>query len=223
MADTLERALPGLSETEAKQFEKLRAKANAAAGVHAAEIRVGEAYIALTNLSVPRRGPVPKDEVRQSDLVPAGETVWLTDEEAATFLRHDGKDGRRIPVIRKLHGPDSSAEPNAGRIHPSYLSGPVFRPSAPPPGTDLPRPDLPDSSRIISSGPPVPEGLPPQVLGSMPPAQDAVDIVPGTGQLARDAITAGANPELVAAAKAQAGMDLPAGPARRGTPNDGRR
>jgi hypothetical protein len=216
--------VPGLSEAEVKQFEKLRAKANAAAGVHAAEIRVGEPYIALVNLSVPRRGPVPANEVRQADLVPAGDTVWLTDDEAATYLRHDAKDGRRIPVIRKANGPDSSAEPNAGRIHPSYLSGPVFRPSAPPPGTDLPRPDLPDSSRIITTGPPVPEGMPPQVLGGvMPPAQDAADIIPGSGQLARDAVTAGADPEMVAAIKQQTGMSLPAGPARRGTPNDGRR
>jgi hypothetical protein len=222
MADTLEK-LPGLSEAEAKQFEKLRAKANAAAGVHVAEIRVGEPYIALTNLSLPRRGPVPANEIRQSDLVPAGDTVYLTDEEAAPYLRHGDRDGRRIPVIRRASGPESSAEPNAGRIHPSYLSGPVFRPAAPPPGSDLPRPDLPDSSRIISSGPAVPEGMTPHVMGGGMPVQDAVDIVPGSGQLARDRVTAGADPEMVSAVKQQTGMSLPAGPARRGTPNDGRR
>lgn len=214
MADAAVKA-PGLSEAELKQFEKLLGKANAAAGPHTTAIRIGEPYIALVNLSVPRRGDLPAGEIRQTDLVPAGDTVYLTDDEAATYLRHNDRDGRRIPVVRKLNGPDSSSEPNAGRIHPSYLSGPLFRPGPPAPGSDAPRPDPEGASRVTH----VPEATPPQAgtENITPPGGDAVDIAPGTAQVARQQVMDGASPDLVGAMKAQSGLG-----ARR-TPNDGRR
>lgn len=202
MAETIEK-IPGLSEAEAKQWEKLRAKAAAASGVHGPEIRVGEPYKALVNLSVPRRGLLAPGEVRQADLIPAGEVVYLTDEEAATFLRHGGRDGRRIPVIRKLHGPDSSSEENAGRIHPSYLSGAVMRPAMPPGGpgeSELPRPDPSDASKVIRYE--VPETNQP-VPGSEN-SLGSVDIKPGTAHVGD--IVGGADQDLMAAVKAQTGL-----------------
>lgn len=203
MAETIEK-IPGLTEAEAKQWEKLRAKAAAAAGVHGPEIRVGEPYQALVNLSVPRRGVIAPGEVRQSDLVPAGETVYLTDEEAATFLRHGGRDGRRIPVIRKLHGPDSSSEENAGRIHPSYLSGQVMRPVMPPGGpgeSEQPRPDPADASKVIRYET-VPETVQP-VPGSENLGD--IDIKPGTANVGLGTVS-GADQDLMAAVKAQTGI-----------------
>jgi hypothetical protein len=213
----------GLSDAEEKQLERLLARKNAVLGPHVPEIRLGEPYQALVNLSVPRRGPVPQGEIRQSDLVMAGDTLYLTDEEAAPFLRKGDKDGRRIPVIRKLHGPDSSAEPNAGRIHPQYLSGAIFRPPVPPPGTDAPRPDPAGASRVIE----VPEAAPPQPgTENIPRSGEAIDIQPGSGamlssgQAARQEVLTGADQDLVGAIKEQSGVS-----GRRGgnTPNDGRR
>lgn len=209
MADTQQKAAPQgqkplLSDAEAKQLEKLLAKANAA-NQHGPAVRIGDAYVALTNLSVPRRGILAPGEVRQSDLVQAGETVYLTPEEAAPYLRHGDRDGRRIPVIARKGEVDANNPP---RPHPSYLSGPVFRPVTPPPGSDLPRPDPAGSSRLAMLDSPVPEAAPP-VPGSenAPPSQDAVDILPG-GQLARDRVQQGADRDVVEAYKAQAGLGI---------------
>jgi hypothetical protein len=105
--------------------------------------RVGEPYVALINLSVPRRG----DKDRATDLVMAGETVYLTEEEARSFSRHGVRDGRQVDVLRKLTGPGGSSEP-APRILPRHVSGRLFRPTTPPPGSDAPRPDPEGSSRI---------------------------------------------------------------------------
>lgn len=106
--------------------------------------RVGEPYVALTNLSDPRRG----DKDRNTDLVFAGETVYLTDAEAAQFNRHGTRDGRQVDVVRKLSGPDGTHE-TPPRLPPRALSGRLFRPATPPPGSDAPRPD-PEGSSVIS-------------------------------------------------------------------------
>jgi hypothetical protein len=133
----------------------------------------------------------------------AGDTVWLTDEEAARFERHGDRDGRRVAVVRLKSEVDASNPP---RPHPTLLSGPVFRPAVPAPGTDGPRPDPAGSTRIVTVGPPEAQQVPVQHGGEpVLPAQDAVDILPG-GQLARDQVTQRADMDLVSAVKAQAGM-----------------
>jgi hypothetical protein len=195
-----ESKIAGLSEAEQKQFDKLAAKA-AAASPHGPAVRIGEPYVALTNISLPRRGQESiKPAERMNDLVPAGETVYLTPEEVALLERHEGKDGRRISVIRRKSEVDNNNPP---RPHPSYLSGPLFRPGTPPPGTDLPRPDPAGSTRVVEMT--VPETAQPQPGAEnvqAGPNQDAVDILPG-GQLARDDIRQGADQDLMAAVKAQ--------------------
>lgn len=190
-----------LSDAEQKTLDKLLAKANAA-NVHGPSLQVGEPYEALVNLSVPRREPLRGDkDVPQTDLVMAGDTLYLTPEEAERFCRHDpAKDGRRIAVVRKLTGPGSSSEP-AGRVHPSYLSGPIFRPPAPQPGSTGPRPDPAGSSQILVTSP-VPESQP-AVPGSEDTGRitDAMDIPP-SGSAAAQHIQANADQDIVAAARA---------------------
>jgi hypothetical protein len=105
--------------------------------------RVGDLYVALTCLSVPRRG----DKDRATDLVYPGETVYLTDTEAAQFNRHGTRDGRQVEVVRKVSGPGGTHEAPP-KLPPRALSGRLFRPSVPPPGSDAPRPDPEGSSRI---------------------------------------------------------------------------
>jgi hypothetical protein len=186
---------PALTPAEAKQLDKLLAKANTG-NAHGPAVQLGKPYVALTNLSVPRRVQLdPKD--RQTDLVLAGETVYLTDEEAARYLRHGDRDGRRVAVIRAKSEVDANNPP---RPHPSLLSGPILRPTTPPPGSDLARPDPAGSSRIVEQSP-VPESSEPA-----PPSrsEDALDITPGTGELARQEIRQGADADLVAAVKSQA-------------------
>jgi hypothetical protein len=148
--------------------------------------RVGEPYVALTCLSVPRRG----DRDRQVDLVYAGETVYLTEEEARQFNRHGARDGRQVEVVRKLSGPDGSHEPLMV-IPPRAVSGRLFRPAVPPPGSDTPRPDPEGSSSVQYLN----DGRAPETSGSMqpepsemddhlrsaPPA-DAVDLPPSRGR-----------------------------------------
>lgn len=140
-------------------------------------VRIGSPYRALTNLSMPRRGRKPDDP---NDLVLAGETVWLTDEEAARFNRHNERDGRRIPVLQPL----DEVEPNAGppRIPPRALSGPIHRPVSPPKGDTGPRPDPPGSStlQILERIPEMAEPAPGDEDQHEPPAEgpDALDIPP---------------------------------------------
>jgi hypothetical protein len=105
--------------------------------------RIGEKYVALTCLSVPRRG----DKDRNTDLVYPGETVYLTESEARDFNRHGTRDGRQTDVLRKVTGPDGSHEA-LPVLPPRALSGRLFRPAVPPPGSDAPRPDPEGSSSI---------------------------------------------------------------------------
>ena len=192
-----------LSAAERRELDKLLAKANAA-NVHTPAVRVGDPYTALVNLSLPRRGVVREGDVPQCDLVMAGDTVYLTPEEAARFNRHDpDRDGRRIEVVRKRGADDTPA----GRVHPSLLSGPVNRPQLPQPGIpyDGPRPDPPGTSHIVEYNP-VPESNPP-VLGSENYlAGDAMDIAPGgSGAGPAAMIRAGADQDVMAAAKSAMG------------------
>ena len=112
--------------------------------------RLGEPYMALVSLSVPRRG----DKDRNTDLVMPGETVYLTEGEARQFNRHGVRDGKQVDVLRKLSGPDGSREPlpqvgaNGASLLPRHVSGRLFRPATPPPGSDAPRPDPEGSSSI---------------------------------------------------------------------------
>lgn len=170
--------LPPLSEEEKRTLSDLMARENAWTGP---AVRVGEPYRALINLSVPRRG----DPDRQCDLVFAGETVYLTAEEAAAFNRHSARDGRQVEVVQKLSGPDGSREERP-IIPPRAVSGRIFRPTPPPPGSDAARPDPEGSSRIqLFDDAAVPERDQPQpdpahaadtLRAELP--QDALDLPP---------------------------------------------
>lgn len=179
MADTATESRP-LTADEQAILDKLLVRASSGKAPGA---RIGEPYEALTALSVPRRGD-SKD--KQTDLVLAGDTVYLTEDEARAFERHGSNDGRQVPVIRKLSGPDGSREP-LPRLLPRHLSGRLFRPPPAPPGSDAPRPDPEGSSRIV----PVDDGRAPEAVGAMTAdpaemadqlrgtaAQDAVDLPP---------------------------------------------
>jgi hypothetical protein len=149
-------ALDPLSTAEREHLKALIARDSASKGPTG---RIGEPYEALTWLSVPRRG----DKDRATDRVPPGETVYLTEEEARQFERHDpGCDGRQVAVIRKLSGPDGSREP-LPRLLPRHVSGRLFRPAMPPPGSDAPRPDPEGTSRIQV----LDDGRAPETAGAM--------------------------------------------------------
>jgi hypothetical protein len=78
-------------------------------------------YQALTNLSIGRRG----DKDKAADFVPKGETVWLTEDEAARFLdtsRH------KTAVIR----PASEKNEPMPRITGAGMFGAKGRPAPPP-------------------------------------------------------------------------------------------
>jgi hypothetical protein len=150
--------------------------------------RIGSPYEALICLSVPRRG----DKDRQTDLVMPGETVYLTDEEARWFERHGNRDGRQVAVIRRLSGPESTSEP-APRLLPRHVSGRLFRPAVPPPGSDAPRPDPQGSSsiQVVDDGGRAPEAdgastaEPSEMeahLTAAPVVADAVDLPPTRGR-----------------------------------------
>jgi hypothetical protein len=149
-----EQARP-LSEDEKKVLRDLMTRENAWA---TPATRVGEPYMALVNLSVPRRG----DKDRNSDLVMAGETVYLTAEEARAFSRHGNRDGRQVDVLQKLSGRDGTRQ-EAPRIPPRAVSGRLFRPPVPESGDIAPRPDPPDSSRIQV----IEDGRAPETEGAM--------------------------------------------------------
>lgn len=187
---TVTEAARPLTDEEKKTLAELMGRENAWTGP---ATRIGEPYVALTWLSVPRRG----DTNRQTDRVPPGETVYLTQEEARQFERHDpGADGRMVSAIRKLNGPDGSREPlpqrvvpNGAYLLPRQVSGRLFRPSMPPPGSDAPRPDPEGSSavKVLAE-----EGRAPEANGAMSaqpsemadvlrettPQPDAVDLPP---------------------------------------------
>jgi hypothetical protein len=174
-----------LTDEERKALNDLLARDSQ---FQAPAVRRGEPYVALVNLSVPRRG----DKERATDLVYAGETVYLTAEEAASFNRHGTRDGRQVDVVRKLSGPDGSREP-VQRIPPRAVSGRIFRPSPPPAGSDAPRPDPEGSSAIAyADAPVIPESSQPQPDPSemadqlrSAPLPDAVDLPPRRGPQGR--------------------------------------
>jgi len=176
-ATAVQEARP-LTEAERDTLNTLLARDSA---FEAPSVRRGEPYVALINLSVPRRG----DKDRATDLVYAGDTVYLTAEEAAAFNRHSSKDGRQVEVVRKVTGPDSSREPPP-RIPPRAVSGRIFRPIPPPPGSDAPRPDPEGSSAVLQyDEAPIPERDQPQPDPSemadhlrSEPLPDAVDLPP---------------------------------------------
>ena len=101
MADTVTEAQP-LTAVEQATLDKLLARASGAP-----DVRIGEPYVALICLSVPRRG----DKDRATDLVHPGEIVHLTDEEARQFNRTDARAGRQVEVVRKVSGPDGTHGP----------------------------------------------------------------------------------------------------------------
>jgi hypothetical protein len=180
-------ALDPLSAAERESLKKLLARDSATSGPAG---RIGEPYEALTALSVPRRA----DSDRQTDLVFKGETVYLTEEEVRRFNRHDpGRDGRMTEVVRKISGPGGSREPGP-RLLPRHLSGRLFRPMSPAPGTDAPRPD-PEGSSAISV---YDDGRAPETAGAVAPepsemdghltgpaAPDALDLPPRRARAAR--------------------------------------
>jgi hypothetical protein len=165
-----------LTAEEQKTLDALMARASA----QGPAVRIGEPYRALINLSVPRRG----DKDKGSDLVAAGETVYLTPEEARQFARHGNTDGRQISVLQKLSGPDGSRE-ELPRPGPRPGSGRVLRPPVPQPGSEAERPDPEGSSRVVTY-----DGRAPETMGAVAPdpseladtlrsaAPDAVDLPP---------------------------------------------
>jgi hypothetical protein len=158
-------------------------------------VRIGSPYQALVNLSLPRRDPADKN----TDLVMKGDTVYLTDAEAAAFNRHGNRDGRRVEVLRKLSGPAGNVVPN---IPTRALSGPLQGPPV-----DA-RPDPAGSSFVTQQAAPMgpPEGNPPVPGSEMsagqqePPPVDAVDLPP-TRSAGREAV-AGVDQDLVNAVRA---------------------
>lgn len=155
MAQAVTEPARPLTEDEKKVLRDLMSRENAWTGP---ATRIGEPYAALVNLSVPRRG----DKDRASDLVMAGETVYLTDEEARQFNRHGNRDGRQVEVVRKLSGPDGSRG-ELPRILPRAVSGRLFRPPPPPPGSDAARPDPEGSSSVQV----LEDGNAPETAGAM--------------------------------------------------------
>jgi hypothetical protein len=130
------------------------------------------AYQAIVNLSVPRVG----DPNRETDLVMAGETIDLTDDQAAAFL----PPRKAFPMIRSVK---DSGEPLPA-VHPRRLSGISINQRTgkrigmpgPPEGA---RPDPPGSSVVTVLEPPeANEPQPGSEDAPPPPEQDAVDIPP---------------------------------------------
>lgn len=167
-----------LNEDERKTLSSLLSRDSQ---FKAPAVRQGEPYRALVNLSVPRRG----DKDLQCDLVYAGDTVYLTAEEAAAFNRHGQRDGRQVEVLQKLSGPDGSRE-QRGPVPPRAVSGRIFTPPVPPRGSDAPRPDPEGSSQVqYFDDAPVPERDQPQpdpahaaATMTAAPEPDAVDVPP---------------------------------------------
>lgn len=162
--------LQPLSQSERDKLDELLARASAGQGPG---VRIGKAYVALTNLSVPRRG----DPEHGVDLVRPGEVVHLTDDEAAQFMRHGARDGRQLSVIAPADGPEARSL-DARPIPPRAFSG---RLTAPPADA---RPDPAGSSAVqVMETAPVPEASEPQPGtensgAPAPAAVDAEDIIP---------------------------------------------
>jgi hypothetical protein len=125
-------------------------------------------YQALVNLSVPRVG----DPGKETDLVETGETVELTDDQAALFL----PPKRAEALIRPAK---ESGQP-LPRLHPRLLSAVAINPRTgkrigmpgPPEGA---RPDPAGSSSVQVM---IPEANEPQIDSENAGDGDAVDIPP---------------------------------------------
>jgi hypothetical protein len=144
--------LTPLTADETVALDKLLARASGPPAT-----RIGDEYEALICLSVPRRG----DKDRATDLVYPGEIVRLTEEEARAFNRKGSRDGRQVDVVRKISGPGGTHEPRQ-LVLPRAVSGRLFRPTTPPPGSDGPRPDPAGSSAVqFLEGGKAPEGAEP--------------------------------------------------------------
>jgi hypothetical protein len=127
------------------------------------------AYEAIVNLSVPRAG----DPGKETDLVFAGETIELTDDQADLFR----PPFKAVAMIRPAK--EGGERP---RILPRQLSGIQINRrtglivGVPGPGVDT-RPDPEGSSQVITTGPPeANEPQPGSETGK--PSEDAVDIPP---------------------------------------------
>jgi hypothetical protein len=166
-----------------------------------APVALAEEYVALTNLSIPR--PEGRGGLNDlgTDLVAKGETVRLTPEQAAPFLRRDPRrDGRYVPVIRKVAGPESSEQ--LADFPTRYLSGAQRAP------VQDARPDPQGSSRIVEQTA-VPEGQSPATAAGptagqegAPRVVDAVDLPPGSATNRGDSDALDVDHELVDRVKA---------------------
>jgi hypothetical protein len=173
MAVTADLSRP-LTEAEMATLAKLLPRAFATS--RAAVPKTGSQYQALVNLSVPRTD----DADRQTDLVTRGNTVILTDEQAAKFL----PPVKPFPMIRRIKDQHEPLPRITGR----HMSGPIRQPPVPQPGTADPRPDPAGSSVITEvkddadQNPPVPEMNEPAAGSENAPVttQDAIDLPPGT-------------------------------------------
>src|ERR1700761_7632585 len=116
---------------------------------------------ALVHLSVGRRG----DRDRAADLVPAGETVWLTEDESARLL---DRGHHKVPVIR----PATERHEPLPRLSASALFGPKGRPAAPAPIPGAAAAlDVTNESRVLRDPGAGREGAPVrQVRRGRPPA-----------------------------------------------------
>lgn len=136
-------------------------------------------YQALTALSVPQIDPETGKQTDTNEVVAAGDTVWLTERQAANFMRHGPGTGRMTPAIR----PKSEAGQPLPKLSPALLSGPVRQPAPPPRNTDLPRPDPEGSSHLLQMIPEASEPQPGSEEGGFD--ADAIDIAPsGAAQAA---------------------------------------
>lgn len=151
----------GLSAEEMKALNDLAARAGLTLGKPPP--RTGSVWQALVNISVPR----PGDPDKATDLVMAGNTVTLTDEQAAKFL----PPNKQVALIRKKA---ESGQP-LPRITGRHLAGRLNGPPA-----DV-RPDPAGSSRVIKTEEAViPEMTEPGPGGEEDKLPDAIDLPPGT-------------------------------------------
>ena len=127
-------------------------------------------YQAITFISHPRKG----DPNRETDLIYPGDTLDLTDEEAALYL-----PPRRVPAV--IRASAEAGEP-LPRLHPKQLSGVAVNPRT---GRRVGQPGPPDGARPDPAGSSAvqvlepPEANEPQPDSqNQPPADDAVDLPP---------------------------------------------
>jgi hypothetical protein len=162
-----------------------QAEMSALRGSGRAPAKQGKKYQALANLSVPQANG------ERTDLVTPGNTVTLTDEEAAHFLGTCGDAEhafrRQQPMVRLASEGSEPLPKLTGR----ELSGPIRRPPPPAPGSDAARPDPPGSSHIaVYRDPGLPELNEPVPGSESGLGPDALDIAPGGGVNVEGGLTA---------------------------------